>query len=600
MIFPIIIIALVSFTGLIVLQWGAQMTDRDRYASGNYAAMINGEEVSWRQFRQTLDNLRGQQTEATDEELTDAEIRQLEEAAWNQILQNYLLLQEAEKYHLKVTEEEIYQFLRYSPPQFLQDIPQFQTDGQFDYQTYFSTMLDPQAAQFWESIRQIVVEDILKLKVQHLIIQTALVSDEEVKQFFMDNEEKVRAGLVNVSISQFDRPQNTDEEQQLYYQEHQQDYWMDERAVLKYVSIDLKASEADWERTYRRSKIIYDSIQAGGDFAEMAQMYGEDATSEKGGDLGWFSADRMVEEFSEIAFTMEDGDLSEPFRTQFGWHIVKHHGYRTQMKPKRGTAEKEEVKEAHASHILLKTIASNETLDAIDSRLQDFVLLAGEKGFDVAAIESHLPVKVTSPFTAQGPIESLGTHRASMDLAFQGQVEDISDVMETKAFLFVAFLAERIPAGVAPFEDIKNGIDSDLRTEKLKTMCTDTAGVIYAAVQSGSSLGQAAEEHGIEYTETDLITRSSYIMGVGKNPPVLGAAFSLTEVGQVSKPVDHATGTVILELLERTSPDLTEFIEKQDSLSSALMMAKQQELYSRWFEKLVDGAKIESNIAGLN
>jgi len=116
----------------------------------------------------------------------------------------------------------------------------------------------------------------------------------------------------------------------------------------------------------------------------------------------------------------------------------------------------------------------------------------------------------------------------------------------------------------------------------------------------GTNLSQAAGRHGVEYKETDLVHRNAYVPGVGRNPIVLGAGFSLTEKGQVSKPVTFATGTAIVELLQRTVPDLSEFNEKRDSLSTTLMLSKQQELYRNWFDKLIADSDIESNLVGIN
>ena len=54
----------------------------------------------------------------------------------------------------------------------------------------------------------------------------------------------------------------------------------------------------------------------------MATELSKDPAGE-GGDLGWFTKDRMVPEFSEVAFKMEPGQISDPVKTQFGWHIIK-------------------------------------------------------------------------------------------------------------------------------------------------------------------------------------------------------------------------------------------------------------------------------------
>jgi len=62
---------------------------------------------------------------------------------------------------------------------------------------------------------------------------------------------------------------------------------------------------------------------AGADFGELARQYSQDPGSgSRGGDLGWFGPGMMVKEFDETVFSMEDGEYSKPFRTQFGWHII--------------------------------------------------------------------------------------------------------------------------------------------------------------------------------------------------------------------------------------------------------------------------------------
>jgi peptidyl-prolyl cis-trans isomerase C len=77
----------------------------------------------------------------------------------------------------------------------------------------------------------------------------------------------------------------------------------------------LLASEDDAKKALAR-------VKAGEDFAKVATELSKDPAGE-GGDLGWFTKDRMVPEFSAVAFTMQPGQISDPVKTQFGWHIIK-------------------------------------------------------------------------------------------------------------------------------------------------------------------------------------------------------------------------------------------------------------------------------------
>ena len=87
----------------------------------------------------------------------------------------------------------------------------------------------------------------------------------------------------------------------------------------------LVATEADAQTVLKR-------LKAGEDFAKVAKEMSKDPGSE-GGDLGWFTKERMVPAFAEAAFKLQDGQTSEPVKTQFGWHVIQVEGHRTKSFP---------------------------------------------------------------------------------------------------------------------------------------------------------------------------------------------------------------------------------------------------------------------------
>ena len=74
--------------------------------------------------------------------------------------------------------------------------------------------------------------------------------------------------------------------------------------------------------TEEDAKAALKRVRAGEDFAKVATELSKDPGGE-GGDLGWFTKDRMVPEFADAAFKMKPGEISDPVKTQFGWHIIK-------------------------------------------------------------------------------------------------------------------------------------------------------------------------------------------------------------------------------------------------------------------------------------
>jgi peptidyl-prolyl cis-trans isomerase C len=87
----------------------------------------------------------------------------------------------------------------------------------------------------------------------------------------------------------------------------------------------LLATEGDAQAVLKR-------LQAGEDFAKVAKETSKDPGSE-GGDLGWFTKDRMVPAFADAAFKLKDGELSTPIKSQFGWHVIQLEGRRQKTFP---------------------------------------------------------------------------------------------------------------------------------------------------------------------------------------------------------------------------------------------------------------------------
>jgi peptidyl-prolyl cis-trans isomerase C len=85
--------------------------------------------------------------------------------------------------------------------------------------------------------------------------------------------------------------------------------------------------------TEDEAKAVEEELKKGADFAELAKKKSKDPGASDGGDLGFFTKDQMVPEFSAVAFSLEPGKISDPVKTQFGWHIIKVEEKRNRKAP---------------------------------------------------------------------------------------------------------------------------------------------------------------------------------------------------------------------------------------------------------------------------
>jgi parvulin-like peptidyl-prolyl isomerase len=227
--------------------------------------------------------------------------------------------------------------------------------------------------------------------------------------------------------------------------------------------------------------------------------------------------------------------------------------------------------------------------------------VAGEQGFDVAAEETDLQVRTTQPFAEGRSAGFLGPDPAANAFAFENEPGTVSPVRENSSMIYVAKVEEHVPAGPVPFETVRDRIRAEVAREMVLDRTLEAAQEIYAQVEAGTSPEEAVKGTKAQYDIQGPLSRNDFIKGgIGRDPEIVGAAFALKEVGEVSEPDRYQAGSAFVILRDRTEPDLTQFNEQQDSLYQTVKMEKQQELYSRWFQQLLDNSDVQNNLQRLS
>ncbi len=299
--------------------------------------------------------------------ISDQERLQLEDRTWADYIGQEIIREELDSHRIKVSKKEYNDFVteNYS---FLYDENGNLNDNMLNM--YFQqTGLTPN--QFKENVNyQIKIQ-----KLQDKVTADSISTMEEFEEEYVKNNTKRSAKVLAFPSYRFkvDSTAVTQSDIEKYYQDNKEDYKLDAAVKLTLAKFEIKESDEDKALAYEKISSLYDQVKEKPQtFASIARNESDDpGTASRGGDLGWFARGRMVTEFDSVAFSMEKGDISEPFETQFGYHIIKLDDIKTE----------DGEKQVKARHILVKIELSESTKSQIRSNSQAFVEAADASNF---------------------------------------------------------------------------------------------------------------------------------------------------------------------------------------------------------------------------
>ena len=190
---------------------------------------------------------------------------------------------------------------------------------------------------YLDSERQKMFEKNLHLKEPLLrqLVQSMVISELAKKAGF-DKRPEIKEQLEfftnNFLANMFlkkevaDKVTVSEDDIKLYYDTHQDEFKKPEMVRARHIliKVDKSASEKDKKKAKKKTDDILKKIKAGEDFAKLASDLSDDAVSKsKGGDLGFFPRGRMVKSIEDAAFALKIGEVSKPFWSPLGLHIIK-------------------------------------------------------------------------------------------------------------------------------------------------------------------------------------------------------------------------------------------------------------------------------------
>ena len=552
---------------------------------------INGQSVDTRTFQgfvqQSIDN----RQRDLPTSLTLEERHQIEDQVWEELIQNRVLETEYERRGISVSTDEIVQAIRNSPPADFRNVPEFQTDSQFDMNKYQRWLTSSVGAQYLPALEAQYRDQLRRSKLLRVVAADIYLSDAALWEQYRDENEQVKVAVTAI-IPRNAVPDSavklTDEEVTAYYRSHQDDFKRSRTAFLSFVALPRLTNASDTAFAKARADSAKAAILAGEPFADVARRESSDSVSAAaGGDLGEWTKGSMDPAFDSAAFAMPLKKVSQPVLSQFGFHIIE-------LTSRKGN-------KAKGRHILIPIEVAGEHRDHLDAEADSLERLAAERE-DPAALDT-VSKALSLPIGRTGGVQE-GTRVQVGNLvvpdagawAFGGSKPGhTSPVIET-SFAFYIFRIDSVQAaGVPPLAQVRPAVEFALRNDKKKQLVKPKAEEYLKRLANGESMAAAAKAMNLPNREFGPFSRVNPPL---TDPMVVGTAFGL-EKGQRSGLLDTPDGMYVMESLERVPADSAKFVKELDEYRTKMIDMARQARVRGYLAALRQSAKIVDNRARL-
>ena len=575
-----------AFVALMVFQWGMDISGRSSGRVGEIGK-VNGEAVKYDAYMATYRNLYDQAQQSQDQPISTQQNTDLENAAWDQLVNQILVKQELDRRGIQVTDQEIQQAAKYQPPPEFRQSPVFQTDGKFDlqkYQQYLATAADQQLLLQLEQYYRDVLP---RGKLLRQVSSGIYVTDPELWQRWRDEHETVTIRYVPVNPMQRipdDSVQISDAEIQRYYDSHQDDFKVPAQAQVKVVTLPKTPTAADTAAALQRAEDLRKEIESGTPFDTVGTREAAATRPVTFERLGTFGRADMVPAFDSAAFnprTAPVGGVSQPVKTQFGYHLI-HVTART-------------ADSVTAEHILVPVTRTEDSELQLLTMADSLDALASQSTLESAAQKLGLQLQNTQLSQSFPVIPGAGQVDDGADWVFnEASPGDVSEVFETPQAFYAMQLVSKSPAGILPLDKARGSVQQILMQQKKTAKARQEAEALVQKARSSGSLSNAAAELHFDVRNAGPFTRSDFVPGLGRQNAAVGAAFGL-QPDQVSDVIETPSNLFVIQQIAKQAADSLAWEKQKDTQRQQVIQSLQQSRLQEWLAGMRAAAKIEDD-----
>lgn len=583
-------------------------------------ATVNGESISLEDYRNAYNRLMEQARQSLGANLSEEMLKALQvpKRTMDQLIDRTLLKQAAEHLRMQVTDDELAQSIR--------SIPAFQAGGVFDRRRYQQVLsLNRTTPEIFELNQR---DSLLVEKLARLVTDTVKVANSEAESWYQWNHATVRFDFVTVDAERYksisaaadevasyfdrmkdryqippeiqvryvhfapeaynDRVQVTTEQIREYYEANADRFVIAPTVEASHILIRVPADAdpAVVESARERIQGILKQAREGQDFVQLAKQYSEDeGTKNQGGALGEFPREAMVAPFGEVAFATPPGQISEPVRTRFGWHLI-----RVTKATEGRTRSLEEATEEIRNQLKAEQARSlayddAEALSDAASVADDLIGAAGAR---------RLEVRTTEFFSRNDPVKGIAQGAEFAQAAFQLSPGTVSEILDLGKGYWLLQVAESRPARIPELAAVESRVRQDLAQEKQREQARKDAQALLEELKSGVAWEQAAKKLGLMSRSSGFLKRNDPIGDLGPEPEMLRIAFERSAGNPLpAEPIQTSKGYSVIRFSERQSPDMSGFETERNQIVERLLQQKKFRAWESWLSQLRDRSRVD-------
>ncbi|HXI48569.1 MAG TPA: SurA N-terminal domain-containing protein [Steroidobacteraceae bacterium] len=520
--------------GLVFVFWGINWT----LSAPNYAAKVNGSEISSNEVRQTYQQQLAQMERQSSVPLDDAMRNEIKRRVLDEYVNSEALVTRADDLGYRVSDGELLAEMS--------KVPAFQVDGKFD-QAHALAVLNAQGRSVAE-IEGLFRRDAKLRQLDTALNASSFATPTELKEFRALTRQQRELTWLTLSAAKYAAGATPDDAAvKTYYDAHKSEYMTPETVNLRYVELSLAQLESKVSVDDAQLKAFYDEqktktpdrfsqaeqrrvrhillpvnnpkedaavkakaegilkrAQGGEDFAKLAKEFSQDpGSAAQGGDLGWSEKKVFVGPFADAAFSMKVDEIQGPVKTQFGYHILKLDGIQppTVKTFEQSKAELESEYKRNEAERLFNN-AQDQLADAALQNATDIEVVAKKAGLTVQDIAN---------FSRNDGGGALGKVQAVIDAAFSQDVLDgrLSPIVEVEKGRGVVLRAtdHKVPQQ-KPLEAVRTDVVAAWKKQRGVELAAAAATDAAKRLNAGESWDAVAKSLSVTAPAPKFISRS--------------------------------------------------------------------------------------------